>query len=96
MIDILRPVVVQKCKEKIPYLVSHLSESPSDRVREAIIDALVSELKAFPEYNDEIWKDTIKSQPSDVLLIGEKEVIAKMLEEAKDRFFEGYSLKDIT
>lgn len=45
-----------------------LSEIPSENLRNCIFDTICAELKAFPEWNVEIWNNLINPLPPDILL----------------------------
>lgn len=64
-----------------------LSEIPGDWVKFCIFDAVFAELKAFPEWNTEIWRELITPLPNDILLSKEKEEFMKYIDETKETTF---------
>ena len=63
-------------QDKIHYILAkmlkHLSEIPSEAIRDCIIDTLVAEIKAFPEWNTDIWEKLILPLPNDIFRGTEK------------------------
>lgn len=65
-------------------MLKHLSEIPSDIIRDCIMDTLMAEIKAFPEWNADIWEKLVLPLPNDIFRGTEKSEFMKAIEQTKE------------
>lgn len=64
----LRVFLVRNLPNIVTKMMEHLSNAPTEQTRDYILDALVSELKAFMNENFELWLYFLKLIPSEILV----------------------------
>lgn len=68
----LKNLLAEKLEFIVTKVLEHLSKGPSESTREQILDALVSEIKAFPQENCVLWPNILARLPPDILVANEK------------------------
>jgi hypothetical protein len=53
-------------------MLQHLSQNPIEMIHNSIFDAVMAEIKAFPEWNTDIWSQLIFPLPNDIFRQKEK------------------------
>ena len=69
-------------------MIQHLSEVPSSSVRHCIIDALLAEVKAFPNENQQIWFRIFETIPEKILTNKEKNNFLEMIPDLSESHLE--------
>jgi hypothetical protein len=78
-------------KDKLHYILAkmlkHLSEIPAELIRDCIYEAVAAEIKAFPEWNQQIWQHLILPLPHDIFRKLEKEDFLDFLAQTQEQDF---------
>ena len=53
--EALKQFLLQKLENIVTKMLEHLSRAPTEQTRDYILDALVSQIKAFIPENPEVW-----------------------------------------
>jgi hypothetical protein len=63
----------------ITKMIEHFSKAPSQTVRDSIRDAMLAEIKAFPQLNVNIWTPILGHLGEDILTVEEKRAFLQLL-----------------
>ena len=66
--EALKQFLLQKLEKIVTKMLEHLSRAPTEQTRDYILDALVSQIKAFIPENPEVWGHLLNQISSEILV----------------------------
>ena len=64
----LKQFLMQNLDQIITKMLQHLSNAPTEQTRDYILDALLSQIKAFIPENPLVWGNILNNIPSEILV----------------------------